>query len=327
MSKIRVGVVRGGPSKEYDVSLKTGAAVLSILRNELNDKYDAIDVLIDREGIWHVRGVSIDPEILGDYVDVVWNALHGEYGEDGMLDSVLESVRIPSTTRFQFLGDVVSNKQKTKELARQLGLETPHHEIVRKDLATIDSEYVISEARKIFAKIPPPWVIKPLIGGSSIHLRLARTFDELVLALYDGLSLYDDLLVEEYVRGREIVAGVVPKFRNKNHYQLLPLEIHKNEGVLSHDVRQTGSFRFLDTHALHPFEKEEIRNIVHSIAEMLDHTHPFTVDLIVTPKKIVVLEVDGVPALGEHTPLFAMLEKVGCTPKQFVEHILAPHTT
>lgn len=325
MNKIRVGVVRGGPSKEYDVSLKTGAAVLSILRAELGDRYEAIDVLVDREGIWHVRGIPIEPEMLGDYVDVVWNALHGEYSEDGFLDSLLESAGIPSTTRFQFLGDVISNKHKTKELLKKLGLNTPNHEIVRKDLAVIDNEYLISEARKIFTKIPPPWVVKPLTGGSSIDLRLARTFDELLLALYDSLAVYDDLLVEEYIRGREIVAGVIPNFRNETHYQLLPLEIHKQESVLSHDHRHTGNFRFLDTHALHPFEKSEIHDIVQSLAEIFDHTHPFTVDMIVTPKKIVILEVDGVPALGDHTPLFSMLEKIGCSPKQFVEHILTPH--
>jgi D-alanine-D-alanine ligase len=326
MEKIRVGVVRGGISPEYSVSLKTGATVLGILRSELSDRYEAIDVLIDREGIWHVRGMPVEPETLGEYIDVVWNALHGEYGEDGMLDSILESLRIPSTTRFQFLGDVISNKHKTKELLKTLGLDTPNHEIVRKDLADINNEYLVSEAKKIFTKISPPWVVKPLVGGSSIDLRLARTFDELLLALYDGLALYDDLLVEEYIRGREIVAGVIPGFRNELQYQLLPLEIHKKESVLSHAVRCDGGLCFLDTYNLHPLEKSEIHDMVQSLAEILDHTHPFTIDMIVTPKKIVVLEVDGVPALGENTPLFSMLEKVGCSPKQFVEHILAPHT-
>ncbi len=194
-------------------------------------------------------------------------------------------------------------------------------------MAEINNEYLVSEAKKIFTKISPPWVVKPLVGGSSIDVRLARTFDELLLALYDGLALYDDLLVEEYVYGREIVAGMIPNFRNENHYQLLPLEIHKKESLLSHSTRHGGDVRFLDTHTLHPFEKEEIHGIVRSLAEILGHTHAFTVDMIVAPRKIVILEVDGVPALGENTPLFSMLEKVGCTPKQFVEHILAPHGT
>ena len=76
MSKIRVGVLRGGPSVEHEISLLTGANVLT---NLVEDKYQAIDIFISKSGQWPAF-----PE-----VDVIFNALHGEYGEDGQVQSVL----------------------------------------------------------------------------------------------------------------------------------------------------------------------------------------------------------------------------------------------
>ena len=77
MPKIRVGVLRGGPSAEHEVSLLTGINVLSNLPSE---KYQGTDILISREGKWPYLPA----------VDVIFNALHGEYGEDGQVQLILE---------------------------------------------------------------------------------------------------------------------------------------------------------------------------------------------------------------------------------------------
>ena len=80
MERIRVGVLRGGPSSEYDISLKTGGHVLRHLKE---DTYIPQDIFISRDGVWHARGFESTPERILKNVDVVFNALHGEYGEDG----------------------------------------------------------------------------------------------------------------------------------------------------------------------------------------------------------------------------------------------------
>ena len=76
MSKIRVAVLRGGPSSEYDVSLLTGNTILK----NLPQHYYPIDVLISRDGVWHVDGLPREPHSVLTHADVVVNALHGEYG-------------------------------------------------------------------------------------------------------------------------------------------------------------------------------------------------------------------------------------------------------
>ena len=91
MSITRVGVLRGGPSDEYEVSLKSGAAVLAALsRDRFMDKYVLRDILIDKDGRWHMAGVPVEPNKVFAQTDVLVNALHGAYGEDGKLQAILD---------------------------------------------------------------------------------------------------------------------------------------------------------------------------------------------------------------------------------------------
>src|SRR3989344_3801515 len=94
MARTVVGVLRCGTSNEYDLSLKTGAAMLNALPD---DSYDARDILIDKRGLWHARGVPVEPARALSQVDVVLNALHGGVGEDGTVARVLERAGVPYT--------------------------------------------------------------------------------------------------------------------------------------------------------------------------------------------------------------------------------------
>ena len=84
MHKTRVGVLRGGPSAEYEVSLNSGAGVLRALRENFDHQYDVKDILIDKNGQWHLEGLTVRPEKAINRIDVAFNALHGTYGEDGI---------------------------------------------------------------------------------------------------------------------------------------------------------------------------------------------------------------------------------------------------
>ena len=80
-----VGVLRGGPSREHEVSLKTGHAVLTGLPEE---RFTARDIYIDKDGQWHERGRPTTPNRVLPSIDVAVIALHGEYGEDGELSLI-----------------------------------------------------------------------------------------------------------------------------------------------------------------------------------------------------------------------------------------------
>ena len=158
MHKLRVGVIRGGPSTEYDVSLKTGQSVLAHLPT---DKYIGRDIFIDRSGTWHVRGMSVEPGRAIEQVDVIFNALHGAYGEDGGVQRVLDTYRIPYTGSGALGSSISMNKVLTKHALRGVDMRfAPHLEIRR---AHCSEETV----RGVFHKLNPPYVVKPRDGGSS----------------------------------------------------------------------------------------------------------------------------------------------------------------
>ena len=85
-SSLRIGVLRGGPSSEYDVSLKSGHEVLK----HLSQTHKPLDIFISRNGTWHVQGIERSPERILKHVDVIFNALHGKFGEDGRVQEILD---------------------------------------------------------------------------------------------------------------------------------------------------------------------------------------------------------------------------------------------
>src|SRR3989344_5501836 len=154
MSTIRVGVLRGGPSSEYDVSLRTGQSVLA----HLPEQYQAHDILITKDGVWHWRGLPTTPDQIARQVDVFFNALHGEYGEDGRLQNVLDQLGTPYTGSGTFASAVGMNKELAKEAFRRQGLKVPQG-------LRIQRHEEGNHSRRVFEKISPPWIVKPADRG------------------------------------------------------------------------------------------------------------------------------------------------------------------
>src|SRR3989344_5739588 len=194
MVKTRVGVLRGGPGHEYEVSLATGQSVLE----HLPVAYRGRDILIDRAGVWHLGGLPTAPGRVARQVDVFFNALHGEYGEDGKVQSELDQLGLPYTGSGMAPSALGMNKEMAKNLFRRAGLKVSPGRIVRRD----ESDDGARAAREVFQMISPPWVVKPNDRGSSVGLFFARSITDLAQAITDGWTISPTLLVEHYLRGR-----------------------------------------------------------------------------------------------------------------------------
>src|SRR3989344_7062342 len=173
MYKVHVGVLRGGPSSEYEVSLKTGGQVLK----HLPDKYHSHDILITKDGLWHMAGVPRDPESILKHLDVVFNALHGEYGEDGKVQSILESHNKCYTGSRSLPSAMAMNKELTKKWFKKEGIKTPLSTVVER------GEDIKKRAVHLFKTFPQPSIIKPISHGSSFGISVAHTIPEITLAL------------------------------------------------------------------------------------------------------------------------------------------------
>ena len=128
-SKIRVAVLRGGPSSGYESSLKTGEHILSTLR-DMSEVYEPVDILISKDGEWHRGGLAYEPHRALEHSDVVWNALHGSYGEDGQVQRLLEGLQIPFTGSSAVASVFAMDKDMAKVLYCQHGLLSPESSII-----------------------------------------------------------------------------------------------------------------------------------------------------------------------------------------------------
>ena len=177
MSKIRVGVLRGGPSDEYNVSLKTGG---NVLRN-LPEKYIAQDILITKDGVWHVGGVPHTPEQALKKIDVIFNALHGSFGEDGKVQKILDDYGVPYTGSKSFSSLLSMNKFLAKDIFKKNEIKTPYHVVIEAE----EGDRIDDIALKLFREFPMPAIVKPLSSGSSVGVSVASDFE----SLKDSISL------------------------------------------------------------------------------------------------------------------------------------------
>lgn len=326
---IKVGVIRGGISGEYKVSLASGAEVLEHLRSEkLNKKYKAIDIFIDRDGIWHINGIPTTIEKVSKKVDVIVNALHGDYGEDGKVQQLLEEWKIPYTGSGPFASAVGYNKFLTKQEFTKLGINTPKHILFpayQTDFDEPKSRYAQSKAREVWERLPPPWIVKPLTGGSSMGVHVCKTFQSLVDAFEEGVNEKVSVLVEEFIKGKEATVGVIDEFRGQKVYALPPIEIRvpKTSTFFDNEVKYNGKSQEICPGNFTDAEKEELERLASLIHTGLGLSHYSRSDFIIHPKRgIFALEVNTLPGLTNESLMPRALDAVGSNLPEFIEHII-----
>ncbi|MBX4181591.1 ATP-grasp domain-containing protein [Candidatus Parcubacteria bacterium] len=296
--RIKVAVIRGGPSGSYEKSLQTGAYVLSLLR-DMPEKYEPLDVFISKTGDWHYGGLAQEPREALRHADLVWNALHGTYGEDGQVQHVLEGLGIPFIGPTKFAANLSLNKHLAKELYQRHSLLTPASELITRQ--NFNDDKLI----EIFRTYLHPVIIKPADGSHSFSIKKAYSYQELKDAIEQTLEVAKRVLVEEFIKGEEWSCGVLEGARGEQFYNLVP-------------VRSDGSFRMGGTHREENSRMAEMSKVAH---EALGLRHYSSSDFIITPKgKIYILETNALPVLTEDSLMHKALKATGWNPKDFAEH-------
>jgi D-alanine-D-alanine ligase len=303
--KTTVGVLRGGPSSEYEVSLKTGASVIKHLHPE---KYAPRDIFIDREGVWHVHGAPATPQGALKGVDVVFNAMHGEYGEDGQIQRILDTLNVPYTGSRAHASTLAFNKHHTKQAVKKIGIKTPRALVVEKK----DGDDIEQMAYKIFRSFPHPAVVKPVASGSSVGVSIANNYHALAWSLEEAFKISSRALIEEYIKGREATVGVIDNFRGEKIYTLMPIEIIPAKGhhFFNYEAKYGGQ------------SIERVPRMARAVHEALDLAHYSRSDFIVSPRGIYFLEVNTLPGLTEESLLPKAVAAVGSNLTGFLEHVI-----
>ena len=191
-----IAVLMGGPGSEREVSFATGKGVAKALRS-LGAKVTEIDV----------QGPDFK---LPDDIDLAFIALHGTFGEDGQVQKILEERGVAFTGEGVAESELAFDKIRSKEAFRKQGVTTPYWQIVT------------SGQRPT---IPIPFVIKAPRQGSTVGVHIIKNDREIDAAMADAAKYDRELLVEKFIRGRELTIGILGE-------QTLPiLEIIPKGGV------------------------------------------------------------------------------------------------
>jgi D-alanine-D-alanine ligase len=317
---IRVGVLRGGPNSEYEVSLKTGGNVLSALRGKLTDKYGAYDILIDRAGNWHIDGMPVDQYDIAHRFDVIFNALHGSYGEDGKVQQILEAHGIKFTGSDSLASAVGMNKGLSKNVFKNNGLKTP----VGKEIdSSRVKEFAEDVAHELFMSFPMPAMVKPMSAGSSVGVSIVRTRAELVPALREAVKHGDSVLIEEYIPGIEATVAVIEGFRGQELYVLPVIEIRPKTKFFDYQAKYAGQSDEIVPAGFSSKVKEELSALAQKAHRALGLRHYSRSDFIISPRRgIYILEINTLPGLTEQSLVPKALRSVGSDTHELVDHLI-----
>jgi D-alanine-D-alanine ligase len=184
----RVAVILGGLSAEREISQMTGESVARVLSER---GYNVSVIRVARD---------LPARLLAARIDVVFNALHGRYGEDGAVQGLLEVMSIPYTGSGVLASAIGMDKIASKRIWQSFGLPTPEWRAVA-PTETIGASFALP------AKLP--LVVKPAAEGSSVGISIVRERSKLVAAITKARSYGGNVLLERYVAGKEVTVAIL----------------------------------------------------------------------------------------------------------------------
>ncbi|MEU7399599.1 D-alanine--D-alanine ligase family protein, partial [Streptomyces albogriseolus] len=247
----RLAVLYGGQSGEHEVSRRSGESILAGLDPE---RYQVTEVLIDTDGGWHVDGSPTPlPQALRVLraQDVVFPALHGPYGEDGTVASLLEWLGVPYVGNGVFASAAGMDKGVTKRLLAADGLRVSPGVTLRpgEHLSTAEQQ-----------RLDLPVFVKPARAGSSLGVVRVTDWAALPAALDQAREVDPKVLVEQGARGREIDVAVL-QYPDGRVQAGPPLEIRvSGAGFFDYDAKYDGGAVFEIPAPLDPTTTEVLQD-------------------------------------------------------------------
>ncbi|HTZ17703.1 MAG TPA: D-alanine--D-alanine ligase [Dissulfurispiraceae bacterium] len=307
-TKKRIGVLAGGTSAEREVSLKSGGAVFKALQER---GYDA--VFIDAAG-------DIHSAIMSQKVEMVFIALHGGHGENGAVQGYLEVMGIPYTGSGVLASALAMDKEASKKIFRYHGVPVPPFVILRKDEIP-DDIHALAPGCLVGGSMIDfgmPWVIKPATEGSSIGVHIVKNGDELEAALGDALKYGDKIIVEQYIKGKEIQIGIL------GQKALGGVEVRPSAEFYNYEAKYTpGMTSYILPPEVSEEDYAELRAVALCAHDALGCSGATRVDIILTPDhRTYLLEVNTIPGMTETSLLPKIAKLAGLDFGDLIEEIL-----
>ena len=280
----KIVVVMGGTSTEAEVSRRTGKAILKALKSK---NYDA-------------DGMELNPKTFASDIqardcDIVFNAIHGKYGEDGLVQGTLDMLEIPYTGSGVLTAALTMDKVMTKRIFNAKKIPTPKFLVYRRS-AVDNKKSIAGEVEKNFGF---PVVVKAPNQGSSIGVYIVEEKAELEDALRSAFEFSDEIIVEEFIKGRELTVAV---WGNADHAEAFPvIEITTLSGRYDYESKYTkGASKHIVPAEISKELTEKVQNIAVKAFEICKCAGVARVDMMLSEEnKPFVIEINSVPGMTE----------------------------
>ncbi|MBR4454282.1 MAG: D-alanine--D-alanine ligase [Bacteroidales bacterium] len=292
--KAKIAVVTGGNSGEYEISLKSGKNIAEQLDR---NKYDVYLIHLrgsqwtyktDNDEIIPIDKNDFSLTLNGQHInfDCVFVAIHGDPGENGKLEGYLDMLNIPYTSCSTMVSALTFNKNYCNRVVNSYGITTaPSVHLFKYD--HIDPQAVID-------KVGLPCFVKPCNSGSSVGMSKVNTKEELLPALETAFKEDDQLLVETFIKGREITCGIM---KYQNEIQVIGItEIISKKEYFDFEAKYDPSLAYEITPAQIPVDIQELcEETSKKVYKALDCKGIVRIDYIFNDSGLYFIEVNTIP--------------------------------
>ncbi|MCL5876164.1 MAG: ATP-grasp domain-containing protein [Candidatus Dependentiae bacterium] len=339
---MRIAVLMGGRSNEKETSLESGRNVVYKLSSE---NYEVIPLFVDSNLILHklnhrllVRNSTVEIEHLLDetskiawselpaIVDFVFIALHGGEGENGCIQGMLEMFDLPYNGSGVLTSALCMDKYKTNSFLKNKGFNVPDSILISREEWLTDKEKTVAA---INATLHLPVIIKPHDDGCSVMVQKIAGAEELTTALSRFFETEkNSALIEEYITGMELTVGVIG---NDTPHALPP-----SQAIASHDILSTQE-KFLpgagENQTPAPLSAAALKLVQHTMESVysallckgyarIDCFYQDATQSKTGSERIVILEINTLPALTPATCIFHQAAEFGISPRGFITTII-----
>jgi len=339
--KMRVAVLFGGDTHEREVSLDSGRNVCYKLSSR---HYNVLPLFVDekfelypltKKLLVHNATAEIEHELdcttkmpwekLPEMADFVFIALHGGRGENGSVQGTLEMLDVPYNGSGIAASALCMDKFKTNEFLASQGFSVPRHVLISKDEWVHDKKETL---KNILEKVSLPLIVKPHNDGCSTGVRQILSEKELSVGIDALLIKFSHAFIEEYIRGVELTVGVIG---NDAPRALPPSQSLSADAVLSVQEKFLPGAGENQTPALLPPDVIElVQRTVEKVYSALGCSGYSRIDCFYQTaaqsstgkERVVILEINTLPALTPATCLFHQVAEIGIKPTDFLELII-----
>lgn len=287
----------GGVSAEREVSLRSGKAVFKALKN-LGYNVVSMDV-----------SSNVCGELKRERIDMAFLVLHGGWGEDGSIQGLLDVMAIPYTGSGVLASALAMNKEASKKIFL-------YHKIPVPPFAVVNRKAVSRQLSAVSFSLP--WVIKPASEGSSVGVSIIKNKEEIKTAIKKGFEYGREIIVEKYIKGKEVQIGIL------NDKSLGGVEVRPSLEFYNYEAKYTaGLTEYILPPEIDKATYKRAKDVALSAHKALGCSGATRVDLIIDRRGTpYVLEVNTIAGMTETSLLPKIAKKAGLDFPMLIEEML-----